>query len=817
MIECKNPTISIHPTLHGQLQVDWAQEYKNEFSCPRCEDGYLTNYYYRSSKSHKLELRCNSCKKETSLSCVIPGAGKKNMPISIHETLSGKLKINWYLEYKNEFFCPDCKGHLTYHYSKSIKSNLVLNCAPCKKSIYLTCAIPGIGKKHPPISTHETLHGELKVNWYLEYKNEFSCPNCNHDKLIYSFKKDKSCNLVLECSSCNKATHLLCAIRGAGKKHSPISVHKTLNGELVVNWYLEYKNEFSCPECNHDRLRYCYDRTKSAGFVLECPSCNKKTSLAGKVSSHIYNYQSSIECPNPLCTKLGHDGQKGWVYTVGETIDNCCCYFCKVNFDPNSTHHNSWISNQTYSEVLPFDFNDNSWDLIHFLDKVTSKKKIYFSKVLPEWYYVCLKKYIYQLLRHRSHSITLTVNKKIAIEQLGEIIITSGVKAISGISRDNVVDFIDTYKENKPITFNNKLSFLREFFESLGLDDAHLIRQRDYVKKRSHDPEWLDELTRQRINENISKLPPPIACHYLVQQYTAARAGDICQISFDCLIQEDGTWYIKLYQHKTDRHHKIYAVREIVRLIQQQQQWIRQNISSDYPYLFCHFRSIRNEAYPNFENIRPLLRFPAVGVNGNPMVRIVRMLIEKEDIRDANGQRPHFTGKITRPSRLQEVRVKHGMEAAQLLADHNSITTTFQSYAPPSREEVAAVDLPIQAILMNPDSKYLPWQSLPESLLKNSKAHELDLEIAPRLVVYGHCALDPKTLCPHNLYPKCYGCSSFRPSTAKLPLYERQHEGEQLRLIEAEQSGAELAVEEAKATLAAMDIWLPELRRLAND
>ena len=91
------------------------------------------------------------------------------------------------------------------------------------------------------------------------------------------------------------------------------------------------------------------------------------------------------------------------------------------------------------------------------------------------------------------------------------------------------------------------------------------------------------------------------------------------------------------------------------------------------------------------------------------------------------------------------------------------------------------------------------------------------MEIAPRLVVYGHCSLDPKTPCPYNLYPKCYGCSSFRPSTEKLPLYQRQYSAEQQRMQQAQTIGAELAYEEAKTTIEAMDKWLNELLRLANE
>ena len=65
---------------------------------------------------------------------------------------------------------------------------------------------------------------------------------------------------------------------------------------------------------------------------------------------------------------------------------------------------------------------------------------------------------------------------------------------------------------------------------------------------------------------------------------------------------------------------------------------------------------------------------------------IARHYLVKENILDANGQKPHFTGKITRSSRLQEVRTKYGMEAAQLYADHKSSTTTFQHYAPPTSD-----------------------------------------------------------------------------------------------------------------------------------
>lgn len=673
-------------------------------------------------------------------------------------------------------------------------------------------------RKYLAISVHPTLHSQLKVDWDKEYNNEFICPHCNYRYLTsYYYRQDKSCNLVLDCNFCRKITYLTCLIPGAGRKHPPISIHQTLNGKLQVNWYLQYENEFCCPHCNHGRLSYCHDESKGVALSLECKSCLKTTALTCKVSVHIYNYQRILECPNPLCNQLGHNGQKGWIYKVGDNADDCKCYFCEIRFNPNSSNLNSWVGSQIEYELLPFCFDNNSWDIRSFGYNHRKIKQIHFSELHPTWYILLIKQYAYYLLKSQAFSVSGIRQRVLTLNQFGQVIQQHQLQNHAEISRRVVLSFFDNRKNNQAITFHNKLTFLRHFFEWLELDDKYLIRQRDFPKLRKNDPEWLDEVTRTAIKQHLSKIPTPIACHYLVQEYTAARPVDVCQIAFDCLIEENGKWYVKFYQHKVARWHRLPANREIRRLIERQQQWIRQTLGSDYPYLFCHFRAIRTASYPSFSNIKPLLMPPKVDAEKNPMVRIVRLLIERENICDANGLSPHFTGKITRSSRLQEVRAKHGIEAAQLYADHSNSQTTFQHYVPPTREQVAHVDLPFQALLMNPDNKFLPWQSLPESLMKNPKAHELDMEIAPRLVVYGHCALNPRTPCPHNLYPKCYGCSSFRPSTGKLSLYERQYAGEQQRMQQASSASAELAYEEAKITVEAMDKWLPQLRRIVND
>ena len=402
------------------------------------------------------------------------------------------------------------------------------------------------------------------------------------------------------------------------------------------------------------------------------------------------------------------------------------------------------------------------------------------------------------------------------MRNFGQVVEKYGLEKPADINRATIVACLDNNQQLHHRTYCGYLSSLRSFLNWLELPSEQLIRIRDFPKGEKSSPDWLDTSVRTSIRQYLDKIPAPIARQYLLQDYTATRPADICQMPFDCLEEEEGNWFICFYQHKVARQHRLPANREIRATVEKQQQWICEVLGQDYPYLFCHFRGLQKRQYPSFSIIRPLREPSRINTNENIVVRVVQLMIEQEDIRDLNGQRPRFTGKITRASRLQEIRVKHGLEAAQLYADHTDSSVTLQHYAPATREQVAKVDLPFQEILMNSNKRFLPWQSLPESLLRNPKAHELDLEISPRLLVYGYCSLDPKTPCPYSLYPKCYGCSSFRPSTSKLPMYERQYVGEKQRMEEVEAARAELIYEEARATLEAMDNWLPELRRLAD-
>lgn len=592
------------------------------------------------------------------------------------------------------------------------------------------------------------------------------------------------------------------------RKSEKISIH----GTLQVNWERDYDGSLCCVNCESNRWKVWRTKEGVCKVLLECAACRQKTALTCPLQKHIFGYQPEKVCPNPFCNQLGPDGKtKGWIFLYDAKRKDSKCLFCSIIFT-DSEHSCSWVGRQKPSCTEPFSFEDDTWELRHFFENL-SIKRLHFNAIQPNWYKQEVKRYLYHLLKVQNGSIGVII---VSLRQFGRLVDQWSIQCPEDITRDLVLAFLDSCKDDSSSTLHHKVAHLRDFFEWLQLDSHQLVRRRDSPKVSYNEPDWLDETVRVAIRQHLHLIPAPIARQYLLQEYTAARPEGICLIKFDCLVEENGKWYVDFYQTKIDRWYRLHVTREIRKVIEEQQQWIRQTLGKDYPYLFCHFWRVILPSYPNFPAMKPLPAPPPIGTNSTQMVRIIRKLIEAEGILDANGQRPHFTGKITRPSRLQEVRVKHGIEAAQIYANHKNITTTFVHYAPPTKEEVAKVDLPFQELLLNPTNRFLPWQSLPESLLANLNAHELDMEIGPRLVVYGYCALDPKVPCPYNLYPKCYGCGSFCPSTSKLPLYERQYAGEKQRMEKADAAGAELAFEEAKSTVEAMDKWLPDLRGVAN-
>lgn len=261
-------------------------------------------------------------------------------------------------------------------------------------------------RKYQPISIHQTLYGQLTVNWEQEYNNEFRCPLCNvGDFTRFNYREGSTCKITLSCNHC---------------------------------------------------------RTKSG--------LKKTISLTCQVKAHIYNYRADKECPNPLCTQIGRHGQKGWIYKIGGNASDAGCYFCGIKFKYDSSYSNSWFGSQIEDKVSPFCFDDDIWDLRNFFNKPYQKQLIFQKIQPHWYKQEAKKYIFYLLKSKRFTSDSQIRSSTIYLKQFGKIVKNSYIENKLGIKRDAVRKFLGTCKNNKNKTINRKLASLRDFFDYLNLD-----------------------------------------------------------------------------------------------------------------------------------------------------------------------------------------------------------------------------------------------------------------------------------------------------------------------------------------------------------
>lgn len=162
----------------------------------------------------------------------------------------------------------------------------------------------------------------------------------------------------------------------------------------------------------------------------------------------------------------------------------------------------------------------------------------------------------------------------------------------------------------------------------------YLVRQEDFPKIPKHTPRYIPEEVMQQLNKHIGELAEPVMRMVLVLQECGMRISELLHLDFDCLLQDKaGDWFLRYYQFKMKKEVTIPVSREIVRVIQEQQRYIRQHFSAtEFKYLFC---ANGGAQCPNFNPT------PAV-MERRTLPRYLNRLAEKHNICDSSGSRWHF-------------------------------------------------------------------------------------------------------------------------------------------------------------------------------
>lgn len=673
--------------------------------------------------------------------------------------------------------CPKCgssnyaeKGLLEHKDGSKVRR---YHCQECSKYFleeYRRLPARPAGKDCPNCGSSNT------VNFGSPIKNEFGtvqrflCKDCN--KRTTPGSKSRAAKPAdVECSRCQSfdtvklgkpltlahGTSQPCRCRTCnlkftlgGLRHIPVYI----DGKLLHTFYdppgLQYVADVDCPNCNEQNV------------VL-------KTTVRKDKSQQEYRILLCLSCGQEF--KEGTRWQAEVLRRLGKPIDK-----------------------------RPWQFADDQWDLRVLYPDIDEHKLhgvfLHFDGFDTSWFKELAKAHTLWLIQKGYKSGTVR-GSLYHLRLFGNFLARQGVNSMEEVDRNLMLIFWTRDRGHlKDSAVKSTVSSILRFL-NWGNDEKrfttrpNLIIEDDFPKLFPDEPDPLEDSVLEAIRDNLHVLPEQLQLMYMLGFWTGCRPHEISYLTRDCIeIDPDGsTWWLKFEREKTKDWHRLPIQSDLVKVIQQQQTYISELYGEEYPYLFCHYQYVGETGYPDFPRMKSIRKPPIPDAVNNPMVKAIRQLIKKCEIRDSNGNLAKFTGAILRPSRATHlINNGHSLEYARIWLKHRSVRTTqlyYIRYRPGELLDVATV-------MANMDGKFYAYDSNPESLnpeslKQNPEQHELDGLTTPGgEPLYGYCMF--REFCPR--FGRCYTCGFHVASADKLHLYKSQLDRLQVKRQEALKYGS---------------------------
>lgn len=339
----------------------------------------------------------------------------------------------------------------------------------------------------------------------------------------------------------------------------------------------------------------------------------------------------------------------------------------------------------------------------------------------------------------------------------------------SDINRLIVIKFL-SYLVTKKLaekTRLNTLSDLNIFFTLCSqngwanVKDKVLIYKEDYPRLNKPQPRYIPQEVLEQINQHIETLPEPVMRMVLVIQDAGMRISELCRLKFDCLRQDSaGDWWLNYYQFKMKKDHSVSISRDLAGVIQEQQNYIKNNLGSSFEYLFCG-RNMTKRFMP--------LNKP---MNPSAFTDYLKRLITTNNICDASGKSWDLTAHQFRHSvgtRMINNGVPQHIIQRYLGHESPSMTATYAHlFDSTLKKEIANY----QGRTVNISGQVLSAEN-PE--LETSDLQWFKRNVHAQALPNGSCARPIiKGDCPHA--NACLTCGDFRTTLEFLDNHKEQLE-----------------------------------------
>lgn len=434
-----------------------------------------------------------------------------------------------------------------------------------------------------------------------------------------------------------------------------------------------------------------------------------------------------------------------------------------------------------------------------------------FSNIEQPWLLDAAKKYIKFTLSTLSFS---SASERLLTTKRFSQFLAKSYPNISPpeIDRKVIIDFLaqlagtNLSTSTKSHTIGSLRGFLEMSYQNEWLEvSRYLIRDEDFPKRPKPLPRYIPEEVMRQLNEHLEHLPEPVMRMVLVLQECGMRISELLHLKNDCLLQDKaGDWFLRYYQFKMKKEITIPISREIVRVIQEQQRYIKENLKYKFEYVFS-----TNEGGGGKGHFRPAPKPMGRGA----FARYLNKLAEEHNICDASGERWHFQPhqfRHTVGTRMINNGVPHHIIQRYLGHESPNMTAVYAHiHDQTMKEEIAKY----QGKIVNISGQVVEPN--------NIEADIADLQwfkrtIQAQALPNGSCALPTISQgCPHA--NACLTCTHFRTTTEYLPEHKQQLEQTNQILQKAEANGWLRQVEMNQKVKSSLEKIITALEVNSND
>lgn len=348
------------------------------------------------------------------------------------------------------------------------------------------------------------------------------------------------------------------------------------------------QNDVKCPQCQSDNFKKAGVRQERQKY--QCKDCGKQ---------FIENPQAKVGHEGIECPRCGGDAiTKSGKDCATNQKQRYRCKDCKKNFVINPSFIQS--RNILLPTIKPEEmFELDIWDIrVLGIQSATANGRYSFNfeKIQPEWLRYAVKKWIWN--RAAKDDKASTLNGKLnAINEFLRFV-QSKIRYFQphDINRSLIIDYLISLKGKKYTsgTRINYISSLKQFLEECqrfswaAIPKEPLVFAEDFPKKERRLPRFLPDEIIKQLEDNLNALPKPVQRQVKLLQGTGVRISELCNLKFNCLRENStGGYWLNIYQLKMRKEISICISRELAEIIQEQQQYIGNNLGSNFNYLFC--------------------------------------------------------------------------------------------------------------------------------------------------------------------------------------------------------------------------------------